>query len=181
MQIHPHTKLSWLLFPDTRRLATFPLVLWIVHARGRYVRFGSCHWRPAAINAPLSPKWEKYPATGVFEATEHGLFWPQNVRLANFCIFLFGFVWIYRVAQTFTLGARGKNSIVILLITAFLKMFSEKLFHTNDNVLSFVSSFHARIRMFFVYERYKDRLQKSFIVVKCETLYTSFVRWFVEA
>lgn len=121
MQIHPHTKLSWLLFPDTRRLATFPLVLWIVHARGRYMRFGSCHWRPAAINAPLSPKWEKYPATGAFEATEHGLFWPQNVRLANFCIFLFGFVWIYRVAQTFTFRNGGKARSLFYLLQRFWK------------------------------------------------------------
>lgn len=100
---------------------------------------------------------------------------PKTFDLPTFVFFFLvscGFIELLKRS----LFARGKSSIVILLTTAFLKMFSEKLFHTNDNVLSFVSSFHARIRMFFVYERYKDRLQKSFIVVKCETLYTPSVR-----
>ena len=41
---HPHTTLSWLLFPPrySAALRPSPLVLWIVRARGRYVRFGGC-------------------------------------------------------------------------------------------------------------------------------------------
>lgn len=104
---------------------------------------------------------------------------PKTFDLPTFVFFLVSCGFIKLLKRS--LFARGKSSIAILLTTAFLKMFSEKLFHANDNVLSFVSSFHARIRMFFVYERvtrkrYKDRLQKSFIVVKCETLYTPSVR-----
>ena len=101
---HPHTTLSWLLshplshpLPPrySAALRPSPLVLRIMRARGRYVRFGGCCQYPAAINAPLSPEWQKYPATRLSKASGTAVCSdtePKQTRIvANFSARTFDF------------------------------------------------------------------------------------------